>query len=62
VTSFLGEYWRVAGHGIGRSLRGGVPGQDGRAVGRWSAVRGLLGESADKLTRVAARLREAALR
>jgi squalene monooxygenase len=62
LTSFLGEYWRVAGHGIDRSLRGAVPGQDGRTVGRWSAMRGLLGESMDKLTRVTAQLREGVLR
>jgi squalene monooxygenase len=62
LTSFLGEYWRVASHGIGRSLRHAVPGQDGRAVGRWSAVRGLLGESMDKLARVIAQVREAVLR
>jgi 2-polyprenyl-6-methoxyphenol hydroxylase-like FAD-dependent oxidoreductase len=53
LASFLAEYWRVAGHGIGRSLRGAVPGSDGRPLGRWRGVRGLVGMSLDKLGRVA---------
>ena len=57
LTSFLAEYWRVAGHGIGRSLRGAVPGSDGRPLGRWKGVRGLVGMSLDKLGRVAKQAR-----
>jgi len=53
LASFLAEYWRVAGHGIGRSLRGAVPGSDGRPLGRWRGVRGIVGMSLDKLGRVA---------
>lgn len=53
LTSFLAEYWRVAGHGIGRSLRGAVSGSDGRPLGRWTGVRGLVGMSLGKLARVA---------
>lgn len=52
LGSFLAEYWRVAGHGIGRSLRRAVPGSDGRPLGRWRGVRGLVGMSLDKLGRV----------
>ncbi len=62
LTSFLAEYWRVAGHGIERSLRGAVPGHDGQAVGRWSGVRGLVGRSMEKLGRVASHVREGTLR
>ncbi len=54
LGSFLAEYWRVAGHGFGRSLRGAVPGGDGRPLGRWRSVRGLVEMSLDKLGRVAA--------
>ena len=57
LTSFLAEYWRVAGHGLGRSLRGAVPGSDGHPLGRWSGVRGLVGMSLDKLGRVASQVR-----
>ena len=53
LTSFLAEYWRVAGHGIGRSLRGAVTDSDGRPLGRWRGVRGLVEMSLDKLGRVA---------
>jgi squalene monooxygenase len=53
LTSFLAEYWRVAGHGVGRALRGAVPDRDGRPLGRWRSVRGLVGMSLDKLGRVA---------
>jgi squalene monooxygenase len=62
LTSFLAEYWRVAGHGVVRSLRGAVPGPDGRSVGRWSGVRGLVGKSAEKLGRVASHVRQGTLR
>ena len=51
LGNFLAEYWRVVGHGMERSLRGAVPGQDGRSVGRWSALRGLVGMSLEKLGR-----------
>jgi 2-polyprenyl-6-methoxyphenol hydroxylase-like FAD-dependent oxidoreductase len=54
LGSFLAEYWRVAGHGIGRSLRGAVPGNDGQPLGRWKGVRGLVEMSLDKLGRVVA--------
>jgi squalene monooxygenase len=57
LTSFLAEYWRVAGHGIRRSLRGTVPGQDGGSVERWSGIRGLVGLSLGKLGRVASCVR-----
>jgi squalene monooxygenase len=53
LTSFLAEYWRVAGHGIGQSLRGAVADRDGRPLGRWRGVQGLVGMSLDKLGRVA---------
>lgn len=53
LTSFLAEYWRVAGHGIERSLRRAVPRPDGGPVERWSGVRGLLGMSVEKLGKVA---------
>ena len=62
LTSFLAEYWRVAGHGIGRSLRGAVPGSDGRPLGRWRGVRGLVAMSLDKLGRVASQVRAGTLR
>jgi hypothetical protein len=54
LGSFLAEYWRVAGHGFGRSLRGAVPGEDGQPLGRWRGVRGLVEMSLDKLGRVVA--------
>lgn len=57
LGSFLAEYWRVVGHGVRRSLLGAIPGHDGRAVGRWSALRGLLGMSVGKLGRVAGEVR-----
>ena len=62
LTRFLAEYWRVAGHGIKRSLRGAVPGRDGRSVGRWNGVRGLVGKSVEKLGRVASHVRGGTLR
>lgn len=57
LTSFLTEYWRVAGHGIERSLRGAVPGLDGGVSERWRGVRGLFGMSLEKLGRVASYVR-----
>jgi hypothetical protein len=57
LTSFLAEYWRVAGHGIGRSLRGAVPDSDGRPLGRWRGVRGIVGMSLDKLGCVASQVK-----
>jgi squalene monooxygenase len=61
LTSFLSEYWRVAGHGIERSLRGAVPGSDGVSIGRWSGVRGLVGMSFGKFGKVASYVRKSAL-
>jgi 2-polyprenyl-6-methoxyphenol hydroxylase-like FAD-dependent oxidoreductase len=53
LASFLAEYGRVVGHGLGQSLRGAVAGSDGRPLGRWKGVQGLVGISLDKLGRVA---------
>jgi hypothetical protein len=59
LTSFLAEYCLVAGHGIVRSLGRTVPGRDGRPIGRWRGVRGLVGKSVEKLKRMASRMRGA---
>lgn len=61
LPSFLGEYLRVVGYGVERSLRGAVPGNRSSVGGRVQSLRGLVGKSLEKLDRVVAHAREGAL-
>jgi 2-polyprenyl-6-methoxyphenol hydroxylase-like FAD-dependent oxidoreductase len=61
LVSFLAEYGCVAGHGMVCTMRHRVAGGDGQPIGRWRGLRGLMGKSAEKLQRVARRLRSAEL-